>query len=91
MGVDKAIQSVLMSVSGTTATSGFVGSVWARRGMVCGEVPVFKRRELGTVVDTIRVVTAAKELAVSQLERRIEEKYRSIKSVGWVASGGSAH
>jgi hypothetical protein len=91
VGVDQAVQRVLMSVSGTTATSGFVGSVWARRGMVCSEVRVFKRGELGTVVDTIRVVTAAKELAVSQLERRIEEKYGPIKSVGWMASDGSVH
>lgn len=91
MGVNKQVQKVLMSVSGTTATSGFVGSVWTRRGMVCGEVQVFKRGTSGTVVDTIRVVAAAKEVAATQLERRIEDKYGPIKSVGWVASGGSVH
>jgi hypothetical protein len=91
VGVDKAVQRVLMSVSGTTATSGFVGSVWTRRGIVCGEARVFERGQLGAVVDTIRVVAAAKELTVSQLERRIEEKYGPIKSVGWVACGGSVH
>jgi hypothetical protein len=85
VGPDEGIIRVVLTMTGTAGSHGFVGAVWARGEKTFAEARVYPRGDAARPGSaTVCVEAAGTELAIALLESKISERFGPLKTVQWL-------